>query len=499
MSDNRIRSIVIVGGGAAGWLAAASLARVLKRDYCEIQLVESPQARPGLSSESGSPAWHRLQRLLGTDEADLIRRTQATFKLGIEFCDWGRPKDRYLHAFGPFGARLEAVPFHQYWIKLRQLGDSAGIEEYSAAAAISRSGRFSRPSTDHRSVMSQYSYGFHFDASMLASYLSEYAQARGVTRLAREIVDVQLRADDGFIDGLRLDDGTQVSADLYIDCSGADGLLMNRALKVGYEDWTRWLLCDRAVTTSCAAPDDPPTVSQALARAAGWQWRVPLRNYVDCGYAFASRFLSDDAAAAALLDELPARAMSEPRFLQIATGRPEKFWFRNCLSLGVGALEPLEPTRLALVQTAITRLLTIFPDRRFNPSDAEECNRLTSLEYERIRDFLILHYKATTRADSPFWNYCRDMAIPDSLRNKIELFASSGRLSLFDDEHFGEDSWLAVLLGQNVLPQSYDPLVDALAMERVRSAFSRMSTMIREGVESLPAHRQVLAQYGAPQ
>ena len=283
MADNRIRSIAIVGGGAAGWLAAATLARVLKRDYCEIQLIESPQPRPRLISESGSPAWHRLQQLLGIDEADLIRKTQATFKLGVEFCDWGRLRDRYFNAFGPFGARLEAVPFHQYWVKLRQLGDASGIEEYSAAAAVSRSGRFAPPSTDHRSVMSRYSYGFHFDASLLASYLSDYAQTRGVTCLSREIVEVQLRGEDGFIDALRLDDGTRVPADLYIDCSGRGRFADQSRPQGRLRGLDALVPCDRAVTNAGAATGDPPPYSQAIACAAGWQWRVPLRNYVDCG------------------------------------------------------------------------------------------------------------------------------------------------------------------------------------------------------------------------
>ena len=495
MSDNRIRSIAIVGGGAAGWLAAAALARVLKRSYCEIRLIDLPAPDPGEISEATNPAFHRLNKLLGINEGDLMRKTQATFKLGGEFRDWYRPGDRYFHTFGTFGARLETVPFHHYLIMLRQQGDATSIEDFSTATVAAKLGRFACPVTDQSSVLSLYSYAYHFHAGLLASYLSEYAQAHGVVRVARELVDVQLRGEDGFIAALQFDDGTHLNADLYIDCTGTRGLLMEKALSTGYDHWAQWLPCDRAVAIPCAGAGEYPPYSQSIARDSGWQWRIPLQHCVDCGNAYCSRFVSDDEATGTLLAELPGRALAEPRVLRFTPGRPKKFWVGNCVTLAGGAMEPLEATRLHLVQTGITRLLTMFPDRRFNPADTDEYNRLTIAEYERIRDFLILHYAATAREDSPLWKYCRTMELPDTLRNKIELFRSSGRVSLFDDEHFGEESWLSVFFGQNIAPQSYDPLVDVLDTEEVRAALSRMSSMIRAGVETLPTHRQFIAEH----
>jgi tryptophan 7-halogenase len=497
MADDRIRSIVIVGGGAAGWMAAATLARVLKRNYCEIRLIDLPQPHPGAISESTVSAFHRLNGLLAINEADLMRKTLATFNLGVEFRDWAQLGDRYFQTFGSIGARLETVPFHHYWIKLRQLGDATGIEDFSTATAAAKRGRFAHPLADQRSILSLYSYAYHFHADLLASYLAEYAQAHGVARIAREVIDVQLRGEDGFIDALRLDDGTRVAADFYIDCTGTRGLLLEQALGVGHEDWTQWLPCDRAVAIPCAGAGELPPYSQAIARKSGWQWRVPLQQGLDCGYAFSSRFIGDDEATAALLANLPGRALAEPNLFRFASGRPKKFWIKNCLALTGAAMEPLESRRLHLVQTGITRFLTTFPDRRFSSSDAEEYNRLTTMEHERIRDFLILHYQATTREDSPLWRYCRQMEVPDTLRNKIELFRSSGRVSLFDDEPFGEESWLSLFLGQNIVPQGYDPLVDVLDTEQVRTAFARMQSAIQEGVETLPTHRQFITQYCA--
>ena len=492
MSDRHLRTIAIVGGGIAGWTVAAVLARVLKRTYCEIRLIDVPGPDTDVASEATNPAFQRLRTLLGIDEGDLLRRTGATFNLGQEFRDWGQIGDRCFHTFGSFGARLEAVPFHHYWLKLRESGDVASIEEFSTATQLAKHGRFAPPVPDQRSVLSLYSYAYHFSSNRLATYLSEYAQARGAQRIVSQVTEVKLRGEDGFIEALVLDDGAHVEADLYIDCTGHHGTLARQALDVGFEDWSPWLPCDRAVATSCAGLEDAPPYSQAIASSAGWQWRIPLQERLDCGQSYCSRFLDDDAATDALLETLPGPALGEPRRVRFAAGRPQRFWTRNCVWISGGAMEPLEPIRLHLVQTAISRLLTTFPDQGFNPSDAEEYNRLTIAEHERIRDFLILHYWATTRRDSPFWEYCRSMDVPDTLRHKVELFRSSGRVSLVDDEHFGEDSWVSVLLGQGVIPRSYDPLADVVNFEEVKAVSLRMRSMIRDAVENVPTHRQFM-------
>jgi tryptophan halogenase len=493
-SDNRIRSIVIVGGGAAGWLAAATLSRVLKPGYCTIRVLDVARPHSAQMSEAANPAFHRLTSLLGIDQAQLVLKTQATFSLGVEFCEWGRSAERYFHTFGPCGARLETVPFHHYWSKLRQLGDARTLEEFSVATVAAKAGRFARPATDPGSVLSLFSYGYHFEAELLAAYLRSYALQRGVVGVAQGVLDVELRGEDGFIAGLRLEDRSRIEADLYIDCS-AERFPIQASLGGGWEDWSHWLPCDRAVAIGCASDADPRPYSQAIASADGWRWRVPLRHLVDSGYAYSGRFLSDGEAVATALAELPGRALTEPRLLRFVSGRPVRFWIRNYLSLTAGAMPPLESVRLHLVQTGITRLLTMFPDRSFNPGESEEYNRLTISEYERIRDFLILHFKATARADSPLWQYCRNMEVPDTLSGKIELFRSSGRLSLFEDEHFGEDNWLSVLLGQNIVPKSYDPLVDVMDVEQVRAALAHVQSRIHEAVDTMPMHGRYLEHY----
>ena len=489
---DRVQSIVIVGGGAAGWLAAAALARLLKPSFCDIRLIESPRDEGGAVSEAALPSFHRLNALLGINESDLIQKTRGTFNLGAQFVDWGRLGDRYFHSFGFLGAKLDAVPFHHHWIKLRQCGDGTGIDAYSTATIAAKQRRFAHPVLDRQSVLSLYSYGYHFHARALAAYLREYAQAHGVTRIDRDIVEVQLRGEDGFIDALHLDDGSRIRADLYVDCGSARGALLPRALKTGYQDWSYWLPCDRTVAVPCASAGDPAPYSESAAQGSGWRWRTPLQHCIDSGYAYSSRFVGDDEATATLLADLPGGALAEPRLLPLSTGRPTRFWDRNYIALRGGVFEPLESTGLHLVQTGITRLVTLFPVRRFSPSDIAEYNRLTTTEYERIRDYLILHYKATQRRDSPFWQHCGQMEVPDTLRAKIELFQRCGRIAMLDGEHFGEDSWLSLFIGQNLYPQSYDPLADVLDVEEVKAALLQMRSMIQDGVDSMPTHSQFI-------
>jgi tryptophan 7-halogenase len=493
----RVQSIAIVGGGSAAWLAAATLARRLKPEFCAIRVVDSPQAAAGAFSDVALPTFHRLNGLLGINEGDLLRQTRGTYRLGARFSDWGRKGDRYFHTFSPIGARLEAVPFHHYWMKLRGLGDTTGIEEYSIATAAAKMLKFAPPGPDRRSVSSLYSYGYHFDAGLLAGYLREYAQAHGVTRVDRDVVQVHLRGEDGFIDALQLDDGSRVRADLYIDCGGIEGPLLRQTAVAGHEDWRQWLPCDRAVSVACASTGNPPPYSECMARESGWAWSVPLQGRIDCGYAYSSHHVGDDEAAATLLSELPGEALAEPRRVRLAQGRPAKFWDKNRILLTGSILEPLESTGLHLVQTGITRLVTLFPVCRFSPGDIEEYNRLTIMEHERIRDFLILHFKATQRGDSPFWGECRDMDIPDTLQTKLELYRDSGRFAMFDEEHFGEDSWLSLLLGQNIEPQDYDPLADVLDVGEVRAALLHMRSLVRDAAGTLPDHSQFIGTHRA--
>ena len=491
-----VRRVVIVGGGTAGWMAAAALSRALDTRTVRIELIESDEiGRVGVG-EATIPPICTFHSMLGIDENDFIRQTQGSFKLAIQYVDWTRLGHDYLHPFGEFGADIDGIKFHQFWRKLRDLGDSTGLEDYCVSAVAARLGRFTRPPADRRSPLSALRYAYHFDASLYARYLRAYAEARGVIRSEGRIVDVTADGESGHIRSVALADGRRVEGDFFIDCSGFQGLLIEKTLKAGYEDWSRWLPCDRAVATQSTGGGDFLPVTRATAREAGWQWRVPLQHRIGTGYVFCSSFISDEDARATLLRNLDGPALIEPKLLHFTAGRRRKFWIRNCVALGLasGFLEPLESTSIHLIQAGITRLLALFPDRRFDQSGIDEYNRLMTSQYERIRDFLVLHYKATERNDTPFWDRCRTMEVPETLTRKMELFRRTGRLFRHEDELFTETNWLAVLVGQNVVPETYDPLVDALDIDAIRERLQRIKAMIRQAAETMPGHRDFIRQ-----
>ena len=494
---HRVRDVVIVGGGTAGWMTAAILARRLGGRFGAIRVIESPEIGTIGVGEATIPPIRLFNSALGIDEDDFLRRTQGTIKLGIQFRDWSRPGSDYFHPFGVSGTSPQQLSLHQEWLRLRHSGTVGGFDDYSLNTLAARLGRMPAETLAEDSLSEVFAYAFHFDASLYANYLREYAQARGVQRLERKVVNVELRGEDGFIRALHLDDGQQVEADLFIDCSGFRGLLIEQALKTGYEECTQWLPCDRAVAVPCESAGVLTPYTRSTARTAGWQWRIPLQHRIGNGYVYCSRYVSDDEAAATLLSNLDGRALGEPRFLRFTTGRRRKFWNRNCIALGLasGFLEPLESTSIHLIQSGATQLAAIFPDRSFDPTDALEYNRLQIEEFDRVRDFIILHYKATTRSDSELWRYCADMSIPEALTYRINLFRGSGRVAFHDRELFVESNWLSVFTGQGIWPRRHDPLADLLPLETIQGRMQRMRALIRQTTEAMPAHADFVAQH----
>ncbi len=494
---NPIRDIAIVGGGSAGWMAAAIASCKLRGRFGNIRVIESPEIGTVGVGEATLPALKIFNDALGFDENDFVRKTQGTFKLGIDFVDWYHRGHRYFHPFGLHGSSVNLVSLHQDFLKLRAMGEETSFEDYSLCTVAARQDRFMRGVADDSSVLSMFAHAYQFDAGLYAKYLRDYALARGVIHLERKVVDVRLRGEDGFVEALLLDDGQRVEADLYIDCSGFRGLIIEQAMKTGYQDWTHWLPCDRAVAMPCANTGELTPYTRSTAREAGWQWRIPLQHRTGNGYVYCSRFISDDEAAAVLARNLDGEALGEPRLLRFVTGRRNKMWNKNCVTLGLasGFMEPLESTSIHLVQRGLTRLFDLFPDRDFDPVTIAEYNNTMIVEYERIRDFIILHYHATERDDSPLWDYCRTMPIPDTLAYKIEQFKSSGRVVPYGGDLFAKASWLAVMMGQGIWPERYDPLVDQHDVNDLRRNMHAMKALIRRGAAMAPMHRAFIEKH----
>jgi len=498
-TQSPIQTIVIVGGGTSGWMTAAAFAKVLQGKF-KIRLVESDDIGTIGVGEATIPMIRRFNQILEIDEDDFMRATQATFKLGIEFVNWGAQGDRYIHGFGSIGQTLWTTDFHQYWLKMHLAGKAPDLERYSISRMACKAGKFMRADASlPNSPLSEIAHAFHFDASLYARYLRQYSEQRGVQRTEGKIARTVLRAGDGFVEALELADGTRVEGDLFIDCSGFRGLLIEQALGTGFEDWSHWLPCNRALAVPCESAAELTPYTRSTAHSAGWQWRIPLQSRIGNGHVYCSDFISDDEASAVLLANLDGRALAEPRPIQFTAGKRKKMWNRNVIAVGLasGFLEPLESTSIHLVQAAIDKIITFFPDRGFSARDVAEFNAQMDFEYTRIRDFIILHYKLTTRDDSPFWRRCRDMDVPASLTERMDLYRQHGRIFREGLELFTPVGWLQVMHGQGLKPQGYHPLVDVYSEQEVLDFLQSIETVIGRCVDVMPSHDAYIAQHCA--
>ncbi len=484
---SRIRRVVIVGGGTAGWMAASGLAKSLGGTI-DITLVESDEIGTVGVGEAVIPVIKSFHALLDLDEKTFINAVNGTYKLGIEFENWGRLGESYFHPFGSPGVEAWAAQFHHYWLKARGQGETHPLRTFSLEASMAMAGRFTLNSEP------QPQYAYHFDASLYAKLLRKLAEAHGVKRVEGKVVDVDLNGESGFIQSVQLESGEQIVGDLFIDCSGFRGLLIQQALKTEWEDWSHWLRNNSAVAVQTESVSPPAPYTRSTARTSGWQWNIPLQNRVGNGLVYSSDYLSDDEAKRALLNNIEGEPITDPRTIKFRTGRRSQQWVKNCVAVGLssGFLEPLESTSIHLIQNSVLRLVRMFPAMEIDPAEVRQFNNETTAEIKNIRNFIILHYKVNQRSDSKYWVDCREMAIPDSLAHKIALFESNARAVRENNEMFRECSWAAVMLGQGIVPTGYHPFVDNLSDQQLRELMVEVTTNVNRIVGSSPSHRDFL-------
>jgi tryptophan halogenase len=499
MSDTRLKHIVIVGGGSAGWMTAAALSSMLTPDNVKLTLIESDQIGTVGVGEATIPDMINFNAMLGIDEAEFLRETNGTFKLGIEFIDWAQKGESYIHPFGSIGVDMQGIDFHQYWLHAKSGGSATPLQNYSMCAVASEHNRFMLPDSNPRSPLSHLRYAYHIDATLYARYLRNYAEKNGVQRLEGLVEHVGTNPKSGDIRSLTLQGGEIIEGDFFFDCTGFRALLTEKALNVPFTDWSHWLPCDSAQTVATKRVGPLLPYTKATAKTAGWQWRIPTQHRTGNGHIYSSKFMNDDEAKDILMAGLDSDPIGEPRKISFKTGVREKLWNKNCISIGLSAgfLEPLESTSLFLIQQGISRFITLFPTSNVSDVVRDEYNIQMLKEFHQVRDFIILHYVATEREDSPFWRYCKNMSIPESLERKINLFKDAGRVFRYDDELFSKASWIAVCLGQGLMPKSNDPIVASLPVEQVQHSLASMQNAMQNTAQKMPTHEQFLKQYGA--
>lgn len=496
MSNNNIKNIVIVGGGTAGWITAAAMSRVLDQTDFNIRLIESDHIGTVGVGEATIPPIRSFHRMLGINEVDMLKKTDATFKLGIQFENWSQQGDAYFHPFGEYGRELDSVAFHQYWQRGSSEQNCGELAEYSLCTQAALQHKFAPPSSDRNSVLSAMSYAYHFDATAYAKYLRSYSENLGVERIEGKVTEVNLEPTSGDIESVTLENGPVVSGDLFIDCTGFASLLMGKALGVGYEDWSHYLPADSAIavqTTSGTESLAPYT--RSIANPIGWRWQIPLQSRMGNGIVFSSAFSSNDDAHRELMKNVMGDPINEPRTLTFTTGKRKHSWHKNCVAIGLSSsfLEPLESTSIHLIQTAVTRLLRLFPGKEFNQHEITQYNNEVSAELEFVRDFIILHYRLNNRPES-MWQYCREMPIPDSLQHRIDLFSNRGRVIEESYDLFKTASWVAVMRGQGIEPKNHDPLADFKPADRLLEMLNRMREGFSAATDAMPDHDEFIKQ-----
>ncbi|MCU4674049.1 tryptophan 7-halogenase [Catenovulum sp. 2E275] len=496
MTNNNIQQIIILGGGTAGWMTAASLSRFLTADY-QITLIESDSIGSVGVGEATIPQIQVFNKTLGINEDDFIKKTQGTFKLGIEFVNWGQIGDSYIHGFGHLGQDMSALPFHHYWWKLRQQNQAKPLADYALNCSAAYQNKFMRSIDAGNSPLSDITYAYQFDAGLYAQYLKEYAMARGVNHVIGDVESTSVNAVSELIESISLKSGEILKADFFIDCSGMRALLIEKTLNIGYENWQHWLPCDSALAVPSKKIEPLPPYTRSTAHSAGWQWRIPLQHRTGNGHVFCSEYMQSSEAEKILLDNLDTEALQPARLIQFTTGKRKAFWHKNCVAIGLssGFMEPLESTSIHLIQSAIARLMSLFPDKSFHQANIDEFNRQTHFEYDSIRDFIILHYKATQREDSVFWRYCKNMSVPDSLKEKLELFQQHGHVNRFNNELFNENSWVEVLFGQNIEPKGYHPMVDIMPTEQLKQNLAGIENVVKQCVDYMPSQQAFINQF----